>query len=93
LAHHEIKMKNDAGTVAKLRAALGQDVESRGVNSMLDALMDYWLAVSNVTQRQEHGGKREGEPLTAEDGRRVLFQTMCVMYEVDRALLGMRSGA
>jgi hypothetical protein len=93
LKHHEIKMKKGAGTVAKLRAALGQEVESSGVNSMLDSLMDYWLAVSNLTQRQEHGGKREGEPLTAEDGRRVLFQTMCVMYEVDRALLRTASGA
>jgi hypothetical protein len=31
-------------------------------------------------------GQREGEPLDWEDGRRAVFQTAIVMYEVDRTL-------
>jgi hypothetical protein len=37
-------------------------------------------------QRQEHGAQKEGRPLVWEDGRRVVFQTAIVMFELDRAL-------
>ena len=52
----------------------------------LDALVDYWQAVSNLAHRQEHGAEREGGSLKWEDSRRVVFQTCIVMYEIDRAL-------
>jgi hypothetical protein len=52
----------------------------------LDALIAYWRAVSNLVQRQEHGVQKAGSQLVFEDGRRVIFQTAIVMFEVDRAL-------
>ena len=53
--------------------------------ALLDALFDYWRAVVDLVQRQEHGGQKEGEPLGWEDGRRVVFQTANVMVELHRA--------
>jgi hypothetical protein len=52
----------------------------------LVALLAYWGTVSDLVQRQEHGAQKEGGPLVWEDGRRVVFQTAIVMFEVDRAL-------
>lgn len=48
--------------------------------------MNYWGAVADLTQRQEHGVQKEGEQLVWEDARRVVFQTLLVMFEVDKAL-------
>jgi hypothetical protein len=55
-------------------------------SEILDALLAYWRATDSLIQRQEHGGQREGEPLTPEDGRRAVFQTAVVMFEADRTL-------
>lgn len=55
-------------------------------HNMLDALFDYWRAVGDLVQRQEHAGQREGEQLVWEDGRRAVFQTAVVMFEADRTL-------
>jgi hypothetical protein len=63
------------------RAALG---ERR--SALLDAMFEYWRAAGDLIQRQEHAGQREGEPLGWEDGRRVVFQTAVVMFELDRTL-------
>ena len=52
----------------------------------LNALLEYWKTISSLVQRQEHGAEREKKDLLWEDGRRVVFQTLIVMYEVDRAL-------
>lgn len=52
----------------------------------LFALYDYWEKISDLIQREEHGAIKEGETLIWEDGRRVIFHTMIVMYELDRAL-------
>ena len=56
------------------------------VGSWVDALVSYWGTVSDLAQRQEHGATKEREPLFWEDGRRLVFQTAMVMYELDRAL-------
>ncbi len=53
---------------------------------LLDAVFNYWKAAGNLIQRQEHAGQREGEALGWEDGRRVVFQTAIVMFEIERAL-------
>jgi hypothetical protein len=53
--------------------------------AFLDALLAYWGTVSDLVQRQEHGGLREREPLTWEDTRRVVFQTAIVMFEIAQA--------
>ena len=49
--------------------------------------MAYWGTLSDLVQRQEHGAAKEGEPLTWEDGQRVVFHTAIVMWEIDRSLL------
>lgn len=53
---------------------------------LLDALITYWRAVNALAQRQEHAGQREGEQLDWEDGRRLVFQTAILMFEIDRSL-------
>ena len=79
---------NKANTVKRIRAVLNQHGAKLGTTVMpfLDALLTYWGTVSDLAQRQEHGAQKEGEPLKWEDARRVIFQTMLVMYEIDKAL-------
>lgn len=58
-------------------------------SEVLDALFEYWRAVGDLTQRQEHAGQRQGsEDLVWEDGRRVVFQLGFVMFEAARTLQG-----
>lgn len=77
-------------TVARVRSVLGRlkPKTSEKVYAFLDALLAYWGCVNDLVQRQEHGALKEGENLTWEDARRVVFQTMIVMYEVDREVAG-----
>lgn len=72
--------------VARLRAVLDSPKISKTVHSFLDALLRYWGTVSDLVQRQEHGGLRDGEPLGWGDARRVVFQVAVVMLEIDNAL-------
>lgn len=53
---------------------------------LLEALFGLWGAAGALVQRQEHAGQREGEALTWEDARRVVFQTAVLMCEIDRTL-------
>ena len=53
---------------------------------MLKALLGYWATVSNLAQRLEHGALKEGEPITAEDGRQLVFLTAEVMFEISHTL-------
>jgi hypothetical protein len=72
-------------TVARIRAALGMtQIDSDGVRANLGAIVEYWGTVSDLAQRQEHGAQKEGTPLSWEDARRLVFQTVFVMVEVDR---------
>jgi hypothetical protein len=76
------KTKNRLRAVVEARRpALGEKA-----HDLLTAMVDYWGALVELHQRQTHGAQREGQPLTWEDGRRVVFQTLLVMYELDRAL-------
>ncbi len=74
--------------VARIRAVLNQHASKIGTTAapFLDAILAYWGTVSDLVQRQEHGGQREGRRLVWEDGRRVVFQTAVVMFEVGRTL-------
>lgn len=56
----------------------------------LKALLTYWGTVIDLIQRQEHGAQREGGSLNWHDGRRIVFQTLLVMYEIDQALSSTR---
>lgn len=84
---------NYANTVARLTAVLNAArLESLTERAFLDALVSYWGTVSDLAQRQEHGGQREARAVTWEDARRVVFQVMVVMHEVARSLDGHGSG-
>jgi hypothetical protein len=75
-------------TVDRIRAVLRQRKRMLDATEQpfLGALLPYWGTVWDLVQRQEHGAQQEGEPLIWEDARRVVFQTLIVMYEIDRAL-------
>lgn len=72
-------------TVARIRARLG-DIQSASTRAFCDALLAYWGTVSDLAQRQEHAGNKEGESLAFEDARRVVFQTAIVMFEIASVL-------
>lgn len=48
---------------------------------LLTTLGDYSEATLAVVQRQEHGAQKEGNHLTWQDARRVVFHAASVMYE------------
>jgi len=79
---------NPAQDVARMRAVLtaAKPKLGKAQHALLDALLAYWGAVSDLAQRQTHGAQREGEALAWEDSRRLVFQTAVVFYECDRAL-------
>jgi hypothetical protein len=57
------------------------------LHQLAEAIIGYWGAVSDLAQRQEHGAQKEGDPLTLEDSRRLVFHTAFVMYELDRLVV------
>lgn len=77
-----------AKTISRIRAVLNQQTATleKFEKEFLDALLAYWGTVSDLVQRQEHGAQRETTPLVWEDARRVVFQVVTVMFELDRAL-------
>jgi hypothetical protein len=80
--------KDKAHDIKRIQAVLNQNAARLGtrVSDFLEALLNYWRTVSRLVQRQVHGSQTEDRPLVLDDGRRVVFQTAVVMYEVDRAL-------
>ncbi len=52
----------------------------------LEALVAYWGTVNDLIQRQEHDSQKDGNPLIWEDARTVVFQTLIVMFEIDKSL-------
>lgn len=80
--------KDKAHTASRLMAVL--ELESRGVGKsippFLVALSVYWGTICDLAQRQEHAGKKEGQPLVWEDARRLVFQTAVAMFEIDATL-------
>jgi hypothetical protein len=81
------QLGDPARTVDRIRRVIAHRGELGGARrAFLVALVDYWGTVSDLVQRQEHGATKEGEQLTWEDARRVVFQTAIVMFEVARAV-------
>ncbi len=80
--------KDKAHIVARARAVLNAIGEKLGKSErqFLETLIEYWGAVSDLIQRQEHGGQKESQELVWQDGRRVIFQTAMVMLEFDNSL-------
>jgi hypothetical protein len=78
------KTKNRlAGVISVNRARLGDRKAA-----VLSALLEYHDAVNGLVQRQEHGDQKPGDPLTWEDARTTVFQTVYLMFEFDRVLNG-----
>lgn len=79
---------DETETVARLKAIIKHFENQLGSTEkpFLDALTPYWGTVSDLIQRREHGSQKEGRPLVWEDGRRVVFQTFILMFEVDSSL-------
>jgi hypothetical protein len=75
-------------TKNRMRAVLNKHAGENAttVQEFLDALYKYWEKIVELDNRQEHGGHKEGRPLVWEDGRRAVFQTAVVMFEVDSFL-------
>ena len=75
-------------TKDRLKAVIRKKVIEVGETkeSFYDALIAYWYTLIDLVQRQEHAGLKEGQPLTWEDGRIVVFNTLIVMFEIDKAL-------
>jgi hypothetical protein len=80
--------QDKADAIARISAVINYQKNGIGANivPLLDALLVYAGTLSNLIQRQEHGGQKEGSTLTWEDGRRIVFQLANVMIEVDRSI-------
>jgi hypothetical protein len=79
---------NKAHDVARIRAVIDFESNHLGAREKqyLTALISYWRAISGLIQRQEHGSHQTDRPLVWEDGRRVVFQTAILMFEVESSL-------
>ncbi len=55
---------------------------------VLEDLGDLWESTVDLIQRQEHAAQKEGEPVSFEDGRRVVNLTMFLMLEFATILAG-----
>ncbi|MCK4786284.1 MAG: hypothetical protein KAV87_21180 [Desulfobacteraceae bacterium] len=52
----------------------------------LNLLYNFWNVVNDLVQKQVHEGQREKVQLIWKDARRVVFQTMMLMFEVSQSL-------
>lgn len=75
-------------TVKRIREIIEKKGAEKGttIQPFLDALIVYWGALSDLVQRQEHVADKDGEKLTWDDSRRIVFQTINVMGEFHRTL-------
>lgn len=77
-----------AHDIARVRAVLNlrKDRFGEREREFLEALLTYWVRVSKLVQRQEHGTQPGGEAFIWDDARRVVFHTAIVMVEIDQSL-------
>jgi hypothetical protein len=73
---------------ARLRAVINYREKSLSstLAPFLDALITYWGTLSELVQRQEHSGQKEGQPVTWDDAKRIVFHTAVIFLEIDKAL-------
>lgn len=80
--------KEKTKTVARLKSVI--EIQSKVLGDtkrpFLEALVTYWGTVNDLIQRQEHDSQKECTPLIWEDARTVVFQTLIVMFEIDKSL-------
>lgn len=79
---------NKQADVNRIKAVVGAQEARLGTTrtALMDALIAYWGTLTDMVQRQEHAGGKEGEPVTWEDARSVLVHTLVVFAEFDRSL-------
>ncbi len=89
LAHYptEGAAENVAATKSRIESVVRTHAQL-GERRMqfVTALLALWKAVVDLGQRQEHGAFKESDPLTWEDGRRLVQYTMMAMHEIDTVL-------
>lgn len=68
----------------RIETVITEQCDSKKVRKYLRSLFDYWKAVGGLIQKQEHRAEKEKEQLTWEDSRRVVFQTVNVMFELHK---------
>ena len=71
--------------------AQNHDHVSEAKRKVLEDLGDLWESTVDLIQRQEHAAQKEGEPVSFEDGRRVVNLTMFLMIEFVTILDGLSS--
>ncbi len=94
IKHHNSQenISDKTKIVARIRSVLNSQHKCGNAElAFLDALLAYWGTVSDLVQRQEHGGQKEGEPLLWFDARRVVFQSALIMFEIETTLSRFRS--
>lgn len=83
---HGVQLKGN-DVVDELRTLLraflpkGQDLSRH-----LQALVEYWTAMSRLAHRQVHENDRDDGKLRPVDADRLIFHTLVVMLEIDRTL-------
>jgi Transcriptional regulator PadR-like family len=68
--------KRLGSVIAKHRMTLGDDRRK-----VLEGLGALWSASNKLVQRQEHGAQKEGEDVTWDDARRIVYLTVFLMIE------------
>lgn len=71
-------------TVQRLKAVVRQVRGRVGdtTSQLLEALVEYWGAVSDLVNKVEHRSQREDRPLTWDDARRAVLYSYLVMAEL-----------
>lgn len=79
---------NKAHTKSRLKSVSDHLKNKMGdtEKEFIDVLIDYWDKLIELIQRQEHGSIREKSVLIWEDGRRIVFHTAILMFEIDRII-------
>jgi len=73
-------------TLLRIKAVRERLSVGEAEKEFLEALVVYFGTVSDLIQRQEHGAAKQGDQLSSEDARRVVFYSLLVMYEWHRAV-------
>jgi hypothetical protein len=85
---HDLDIEPAVSTTKKtVREAFAAHADgSKRVRTFVDALLACWEALIGLVMRQDHSGERPESVIGAEDSRRLVFQTLLVMVEIDSAL-------
>jgi hypothetical protein len=69
------------GILQKNRDQLGKTLPG-----FYTSLLSYWNALVDLIQRQEHSGLNEGEEISFNDAKRIVFQTAVLFYDISKRI-------